>query len=456
MGVEDRDYIRGQHPPACTCVECTRRRLGKSSKGSRWRNPSKWKHNKKQKSKTPKLKSKDKANLEKLFSMDKCPNCGQSSLYWNEKIKLYECLNNKCQHKYTEKQYTKSVLGVSDFHKSKSNENSGKRTTYQVPLSLRIRRKFRKYTRPVLQKVRRFARSRWFIIILGLLIVFLSIAFWPNLLDSWPRGAESFIKWLEIPVEVFGGLLVLIGLFAGRYRTRIKAIRFALILLAIVTVATYAYYYLDDSGKIDEWLDRSSDEDTLSGMIKEKIPTMTDTIGELRTIAEDKLGDVGDIVSDAFEDDRVWVDGAYLVGAKGNAIKLDNNSKAQNPSWSQLIEFLKRDDTDKQRYSYNSFVCADFAEMLHNNAEDAGWRCAYVCVDLSIGGHALNAFETTDKGLVYIDCTNSISLSPRSADKTVEVKVGKAYIPISIFPETGWNSIWDSMGTVTQIETVKW
>ncbi len=358
------------------------------------------------------------------------------------------------------KQISDSKHGIETVTATSQKPNMGQHlhsySQYKYSRRYLFWRKFNRVRRATQRRIRQIRRSRWFLVILGLLIAFLSIAYWPTLLDKWPWGAESFIKWLEIPVEVFGGFLVLIGLFAGRYRTRIKAIRVALILLAIVTVATYAYYDLDDSGKIDEWLDRSSDEDTLSGMIKEKIPTMADTIGELRTVAEDKIGDVGDIVSDAFEDDRVWVDGAYLVGAKGNAIKLDNNSKAQNPSWSQLIEFLKRDDTDKQRYSYNSFVCADFAEMLHNNAEDAGWRCAYVCVDLSIGGHALNAFETTDKGLLYIDCTNSISPSPGSADKTVDVKVGKAYIPISIFSETGWNSTWDSMGTVTQIEKVKW
>ena len=27
MGLDDRDYIRGEHPPACTCVECNRKRL---------------------------------------------------------------------------------------------------------------------------------------------------------------------------------------------------------------------------------------------------------------------------------------------------------------------------------------------------------------------------------------------------------------------------------------------
>jgi len=52
-------------------------------------------------------------------------------------------------------------------------------------------------------------------------------------------------------------------------------------------------------------------------------------------------------------------------------------------------------------------VCGDFAETLHNKAEAAGIRTAFVHIELDDEdtGHALNAFHTTDKGLVFIDCT---------------------------------------------------
>jgi hypothetical protein len=112
-------------------------------------------------------------------------------------------------------------------------------------------------------------------------------------------------------------------------------------------------------------------------------------------------------------------------------------------------------------YNYDTFVCADFAEMLHNNAEKAGFRTAYVSIQLgpcayypTSGGHALNAFETTDKGLVYIDCTGYTT--SMNADKIVDVLVGKEYIPKSIFPNPGWSEYWDSMGKVENIDTVHW
>ena len=112
----------------------------------------------------------------------------------------------------------------------------------------------------------------------------------------------------------------------------------------------------------------------------------------------------------------------------------------------------------------NPDVCADFAERLHNDAEMAGIRCAYVSIDLSgytdpnhLGipsdtGHALNAFQTIDRGLIYVDDTNSPG--PARCVKTVNAAVGQEYQPVSLFPEAGWGA-WNSMGTVTDMQ-VTW
>ena len=154
----------------------------------------------------------------------------------------------------------------------------------------------------------------------------------------------------------------------------------------------------------------------------------------------------------------VYSNGAVLVGADGHVIALRNNPSAKNPSWAELKAFLLEDDTDGIEYVMGKFVCADFAERLHNNAEAAGIRAAYVLVDLGPcsyyprgSGHALNAFETTDRGLVYIDCTGVQSGVKLNADKIVDLEVGKDYVPRSIFPEPGWPHFWLSMGKVERM-----
>jgi len=96
----------------------------------------------------------------------------------------------------------------------------------------------------------------------------------------------------------------------------------------------------------------------------------------------------------------------YVRTLGGPSIQLVNNPKATDPTWAQLVAFLRSDSTDLKPYSVISFPCGAFAEEVHNNAEASGIKAAWVSVDFTVGeGHALNAFMTTDKGLVFIDCT---------------------------------------------------
>ena len=135
-------------------------------------------------------------------------------------------------------------------------------------------------------------------------------------------------------------------------------------------------------------------------------------------------------------------DGCY--DDAGDFIVLINNKNAIDPTYTQLISFLESDTTDEYPYITTNKtlgfysgtaeshvdlarvqkiingtaqpgdpdICADFAERLHNDAEMDGIRCAYVSLELSIGGHAIDAFQTTDRGLIYIDDTGISSPGP--------------------------------------------
>jgi len=95
-------------------------------------------------------------------------------------------------------------------------------------------------------------------------------------------------------------------------------------------------------------------------------------------------------------------------------------SDLEDPSWSELEEFLRLDDTDTIPYVENSFDCSGFAITLRDRAWGYGFRSAYV--ELGFGdevGHAINAFDTTDKGVIFIDDTE--------ADQVAYVEVGEEY-----------------------------
>ena len=106
-------------------------------------------------------------------------------------------------------------------------------------------------------------------------------------------------------------------------------------------------------------------------------------------------------------------------GGDGEPIILTENPAATDPTWEQLKAFLEADTTDEIPYVLGSFICGDFAETLHNNAEGLGIRAAYVSVQLNQEpGHALNAFNVGGT-VVFIDVG--------SADKVAYIEVGKGY-----------------------------
>ncbi|SDF47111.1 AN1-like Zinc finger [Methanolobus vulcani] len=131
------------------------------------------------------------------------------------------------------------------------------------------------------------------------------------------------------------------------------------------------------------------------------------------------------------------VPSTVFVKASGEPITLIENQSASDPTWDELIAFLKEDDTDRILYQKGTFVCADFAEKLHNNAENAGIKTAYVVVDFTDRpeGHALNAVTTTDKCLVYVDCTGSTTALDEldSFDKIAYIEEGKEYGVVSAY-----------------------
>lgn len=90
---------------------------------------------------------------------------------------------------------------------------------------------------------------------------------------------------------------------------------------------------------------------------------------------------------------------------------------AKPVSFGELEAFLARDDTEDRSYVMPDYTCLDFAVSLHDRAEAAGVRCGVVTVAFSdqARGHAFDAFPTSDRGIVYVDCTGT-NQSNRTGD----------------------------------------
>ena len=127
-------------------------------------------------------------------------------------------------------------------------------------------------------------------------------------------------------------------------------------------------------------------------------------------------------------------------------VELIDNPAAKNPTLKELSAFLAKDKTENHAYVLNVYDCSQFSRDVHNNAEAAGIRAAEVQVTFQneTVSHALDAFITTDYGLVYVDCTTA-------PDTIARVESGKEYRAINVGRVAGINvrndSWWDSLST---------
>jgi hypothetical protein len=101
----------------------------------------------------------------------------------------------------------------------------------------------------------------------------------------------------------------------------------------------------------------------------------------------------------------------------------------KDPTYREMMNFIRLDKTDQKRYIEGEYVCENFAADVCNVAEVKGIRCAYVTIRYPNElGHAIIAFNTIDEGIVYIE--------PQS-DDLVEPEVGE-YFYKCVVPRAGY------------------
>ena len=135
--------------------------------------------------------------------------------------------------------------------------------------------------------------------------------------------------------------------------------------------------------------------------------------------------------------------------SKGYEISQDSNSvqpasrlvQTHNPTYSEMIAFLAADKTDSEAYIDGHYVCFDYAADVNNNADAAGIQAAYVRLRSSDWGHAVVAFDTIDRGLIYIE--------PQS-DAEVKLVTGQPYP----WRQVGATSPLSASDAILQIELI--
>lgn len=111
--------------------------------------------------------------------------------------------------------------------------------------------------------------------------------------------------------------------------------------------------------------------------------------------------------------------GCLWLGA-GSERALSENGQfitLKNPAFAELRDFILNDFTSRHSFILNQYECRHFATEVNNNAEAAGIRCALVLLCFKQGQHAVVAFDTPDKGLVYIEPQTDAAIHPEVGTK---------------------------------------
>jgi hypothetical protein len=121
-----------------------------------------------------------------------------------------------------------------------------------------------------------------------------------------------------------------------------------------------------------------------------------------------------------------WRFALVLVLLATSAATFTSSATFRNPTYFEAQQFVASDKTASHPYVIGSYTCANFAADFRSNALRAGYECGIVFLYFPDNAcHALNCFNTTDKGLVFVE---------PQLDKFVNVTVGKTYQAEKVTP----------------------
>ena len=92
-------------------------------------------------------------------------------------------------------------------------------------------------------------------------------------------------------------------------------------------------------------------------------------------------------------------------------------TECKTSTFQEVRDFILRDPTSRNKFVLNQYECRHFATDVNNNAEAEGLRCAFVLLCFDQGQHAVVAFDTTDRGLVYIEPQTDAAIHPEVGGK---------------------------------------
>jgi hypothetical protein len=126
----------------------------------------------------------------------------------------------------------------------------------------------------------------------------------------------------------------------------------------------------------------------------------------------------------------------YVNGSKDGA---GTGYNIRDPTYSEMLNFISVDQTDKNTYDENTYYCYHFCNDVLTNAFSQGLKAGFVYIEFAEGAHAAVCFDTVDRGLVFVE---------PQGDDIVNVAVGIHYWNRTIYEEPDYDDTVISFGII--------
>jgi len=213
---------------------------------------------------------------------------------------------------------------------------------------------------------------------------------------------------------------------------KVKTLLTVTIIVLVIVSSTLGYFYAVTSGKLfvtqtelvstqSTLADTDTQLTTTKGDLASTQQTLTSTetqLSSVQTQLESTQGQLSAALTGEASLQTSLTAAASQVAALQN--QLSSSNILADPTYASMEAFLASDKTDQNTYNATTYNCVNFSADVIANASKQNIRCAYVNIDFGniLSGHAIVAFDTTDKGMVYIEPQN---------DCIVQLKVGNHY-----------------------------
>ena len=112
-----------------------------------------------------------------------------------------------------------------------------------------------------------------------------------------------------------------------------------------------------------------------------------------------------------------------------------------NPTYHEVLNFIDDDETNKIPYDEETFVCSNYAQILNDNAENKGIRCAMIDLYFENSAHQIIGFNTIDYGMVYFES--------QSDERVDNIDIGNDYWTECVVTGSGYYYEDDPDDTIT-------